>query len=274
MVITNDFVFLHYPKTGGTFCETHIKRLYQQNNRKRLANLIRRRPVRWYRSFRQHSGVHAVPRYALRLPKVSSIRNPYDRWVSHYEFKIYANYPEVVPNLEKIEKEYPHFPDVTFTEFVKLVNKYYNKVQNQVGKTEEEKIGFYSAQFIGMFCPQPREILALPRAEITADLVRNKLAPNITFLMTHNLNQELYDYLAQFNHDTAELEDILQSPKILPEKEGVAPRPKKSAWRTYYTEEAVQIINDKEALLFDLFPQFEVESYDKSWQYRPSGELQ
>lgn len=266
MVITNDFIFLHYPKTGGTFCETHIKRLYRQTNRRRIINLLRRKPVRWYRSIRQHSGVHAIPRYARHLPKLATIRNPYDRWVSHYEFNIYAHYPEAVPNHEKILEEYPHFPNITFPEFILIANKFFNKVQNQTGKPEEEKIGFYSAQFIGLFCPRPKEVLSLPKAKITADLLRSKMDPDITFLMTHNLNKELHCYLARFNHDQADLEEILQSPKILPEKDKVSARPRDKSWRAYYTEEAISTINEKESLIFDLFPQFKIETFDPGWQ--------
>jgi len=266
MVITNDFVFLHYPKTGGTFCETHIMRLYKQGNRERLLNLLRRKPVRWRRSLRRHFGVHAIPRYARHLPKVSCIRNPYDRWVSHYEFKVYKHHPEVVPNLKHIKEEYPHFPDVSLTEFIKLANKYFSKVQNQLEKTEDEKLGYYSAQFITMFCPRPTEILALPKAEITAELVRSKMAPDITFLQTSNLNQELHNYLVQFNHDPAELESILESPKIVPDKSGPSSLRPDGAWRTYFTKEAVEIVNDKEALIFELFPQFQIETYQASWR--------
>jgi hypothetical protein len=265
MVITNDFVFLHFPKTGGTFCETHIMRLYKQRNRERLANLIQQNPVRWFHSLRKHAGAHAIPRYARYLPILSCIRNPYDQWVSRYEFKIYKHYPKEVKNLELIKQEYPRFPDVTFTEYIKLANKYLSKVQFSLGKKEEEKIGFYSAQFIGMFCPRPAEILRLPKAEITADLVRSKMVSNLTLLRTNNLNQELYNYLSRFNHKQPDLELILDSPKILPDKSGPGSLRPEDGWRAYYTREAVEIINDKESLIFDLFPQFKIETYNESW---------
>lgn len=265
MVITNDFVFLHLPKTGGTFCETHIMRLYRQSHRERLTNIFQRKPVRWGRAMRKHFGFHAIPRYAQHLPKVSCIRNPYDRWVSNYEFKIYKYYPEEVPNLNHIKAEYPHFPDVSLTEFIKLSNKYFTRVQNRLGKTEEEKIGLYSEQFIGMYCHKPGEILNLPKEEITAELVRSRMAPDITFLQTHNLNQELHDFLAQYNHDPVGLKAILKSPKILPEKSGPGSLRPKGAWRSYYTTEAVEIVNDKEALIFELFPQFKIETYSSTW---------
>ena len=265
MVITNDFVFLHLPKTGGTFCETHIMRLYRQSNRERLKNILQRKPVRWGLSTRKHSGLHAIPRYARNLPKIGCIRNPYDRWVSRYEYKIYKNYPEVVPNLTRIKEEFPQFPDISLTEFIKLSNKYFTRVQNHSGKSEEEKIGFYSEQFIGMYCHKPGEILKLPKEEITAELIRNKIAPDITFLQTHNLNQELHDYLTQFNHNPGGLKSILQSPKILPEKSGPGSLRPNGAWRTYFTEESVEIVNDKEALIFELFPQFKIETYSPTW---------
>ncbi len=266
MVITNNFVFLHYPKTGGTFCATHIKRLYTQSNRQRLANLLRREPVRWYHYTRQHSGIHAIPRYARHLPKLGSVRNPYDQWVSKYEYQIYRHHPERVLNLEQVKEAYPHFPDVSFTEFIRLAHTYWNKVQNRFDKPDHEKVGIITAQFIGMFCPRPRDILRLPKSEITADLIRSKMPPDISFLTMNNLNHDLHDYLSQFNHDTADLAAILESPKILPVKSGAGSLRHKGAWRGYYGEETVNFINDKEAPLFELFPQFQIETYDDSWQ--------
>jgi hypothetical protein len=165
-----------------------------------------------------------------------------------------------------IKDEYPHFPNVSFPEYVKITNKFLNKVQNKFEKAEEQKIGYYSAQFIGMFCLRPADILKLPKVEITAELVHSKMASNVTFLQTSNLNKDLYDYLSRFKHDTADLETILDSPPILPEKSGSGSLRPEGAWRTYYNQETVEIINDKESLIFELFPQFKVESYDESWQ--------
>ena len=265
MVITNHFVFLHYPKTGGTFCETHIEKLYRQTNGERLSNLLRGKPVRWCKNIRKHKGLHAVPRYARHLPLVTSIRNPYDRWVSQYEFQVYRKASDKMPYIDLVMEAYPQFPEVTFLEFINIINTYWNKVQQEIGKPQEERVGYYSAQFVGMFCARPKDILKLPKAEITADLVRREMAPNITFLKTHHLNQNLYDYLSQFNHHQADLEAILDSPKILPEHSGAGSLREDEAWKGYYTPEIVDLINDKESLIFDLFPEFEKQSFDESW---------
>ena len=104
MIITNDFVFIHYPTTGGTF----VRKVVESISRDMA------KPI----SHREKHGICLdIPKEYLDRPIVSCIRNPYDFKVSEFEFGCWR---KLAPNsmVASMKAQYPHFPRLSFEEFV------------------------------------------------------------------------------------------------------------------------------------------------------------
>jgi hypothetical protein len=82
MLITRDFVFVHLPKTGGTF----IQKVCRENM-----------PIE--RKLRDHLSVLEIPPEYAHLPIFATIRNPWDWYVSWHHFQ--AGLPEPDPTWAK-----------------------------------------------------------------------------------------------------------------------------------------------------------------------------
>jgi hypothetical protein len=76
VLITKDFVFVHLPKTGGTFieriCQEHMETIWLEPDDRSAGE---------------------VPKEYAHLPKIAFIRNPWDWYVSWYHF-IHDSDPE------------------------------------------------------------------------------------------------------------------------------------------------------------------------------------
>jgi hypothetical protein len=72
MILTNDFVFIHLPKTGGTFVRRTLERFA---------------PSSWETQyFEGHPTVEDIPASHRGLPVIGMIRNPWSFYVSWYSF--------------------------------------------------------------------------------------------------------------------------------------------------------------------------------------------
>ncbi len=79
MILTTRFVFIHIPRTGGTF----VRQLFLQSA-----------PVDWQtRILEGHPGVNEIPPEFRQLPRIAVVRNPFDWYVSwfHYMLQIGGN---------------------------------------------------------------------------------------------------------------------------------------------------------------------------------------
>ncbi len=87
MILSDDFVFVHYPKTGGTFVSHMLQRILDRTGR----------------SFELGKGRHAIcdeiPAGYHGRTIVSCVRNPYDIKVSQYRYEHWAPHPK--PDVEE-----------------------------------------------------------------------------------------------------------------------------------------------------------------------------
>jgi len=86
MLITKHFVFVHVPKTGGTFlynlCREHLPAEWMIDN-----SLPQHSP---YRALRRDVASGALPAAVAELPVVAFVRNPWDWYVSWYHHELRA----------------------------------------------------------------------------------------------------------------------------------------------------------------------------------------
>ncbi|ACY18992.1 sulfotransferase family 2 domain-containing protein [Haliangium ochraceum] len=247
MIITDDFVFVHLPKTGGTFVTTVLKRLYGA----RATDI------------HKHGGCDEIPPSHRDKPIVTCTRNPLDRYVSQYRFAWWRSYPELYCGLDAMQERFPRFPNLTFAEFVELANEcfagYYRGEPSGYDNESlvgEDRLGWHTEQFIRFFCRDPKDVFASLDTRALAEQSWREAMYPVTFLRAERLNQELYDYLLERGRTPEELAFVLETGKVYPAKGG---RAVDDYWEGYYTPALARRVCRLERLLFDAFPDYAAE---------------
>jgi len=217
MIVTKQFVYIHMPKTGGTFVTEILKRLYGVSGKPTLRQRVcRRLPLRKpLLSVNKHGYCGQIPPEYSHLPIVGCVRNPLDRYVSQYSFAWWKTYPDDFPEL----KDHPSYPDLSFEEFVHLANEHWLDKDNQ-GVDVDRSLGWHTIAFVNWYCRNAEELLRYNEGRpLTADRIRESLYTD-SFLRTNRLNRDLHDYLHGLGLPESKLEFILESPKIMPREGG------------------------------------------------------
>jgi hypothetical protein len=251
MILTNDFVYIHQPKTGGTFVTKVLERLYgPQGKRGALLNT------------HKHGACSEVPEAWRDKPLLTTLRNPYDRYVSQYRFAWWKRYPDMYCGEEEMRAMFPHYPELSFGDFLRLANtKFVNRYQRQEtgfrngNFPEERRLGWHTEQFVRFYCRQPREVFsAIDEAYIAGGRCRQDMFP-VRFTFSESLNGALHAFLREVGHAPEDIAFILDAAKIYPDEGGREPG---DTWQSYYTPELKHFVRTRERLLFELFPQYDV----------------
>jgi hypothetical protein len=91
MIVTNAFVFLHVPKTGGLFVTDIIRRHFDHIEVGHI-----------------HAGCEEIPAEYKQLPALAFVRNPWDWYVSVYSYMMRAQGPNS-PARQAAEKGFTQF---------------------------------------------------------------------------------------------------------------------------------------------------------------------
>jgi hypothetical protein len=263
MIVTDKFVYLHQPKTGGTFVTSVLLRLHQVRWSLPLRVLSTRREDmvfhgrygRFVYNNRKHGERRAIPPRHDRPRILATFRNPYDLLVSQYEFgwwkrKECLQYFRAVP---RFSSKYPHFPALTFAEYVEI-----SDLALQITTPDlvdaSERPGLLTREFIRFYCKNPELVLSrFAEGDFSTKELRSELEP-IHFLRQHSLNHDLHAFLLGVGYEPLDLDFIPTLNRILPGGKG---RPVGRPWQAYYTAELQQSVRSRERLLFELFPEFE-----------------
>ncbi len=262
MVITDKFVYIHNPKTGGTFVTTAISRVYDMPVRPSLWQRLRVRlagkPA--YLNLRdglKHGSCEQIPPEHQQKPILSTIRNPFDCLVSNYEFRHWRRHAEEflesTGDSEGTKRRYPHFPDLSFAEYCAVLYSSPPSIANQQ-VLSGESVGPHTHDFIQRFFRSPARVVSTLSAEYLASNRHREDMYPVQFLHTENLRQELHDFLARLGFAPEKIGFILHAEKVFPKHSGERQgRP----WAEYYTPELKALVRDRERFLFKLFPEFD-----------------
>ncbi|MCG8364280.1 MAG: sulfotransferase family protein [Pseudanabaenales cyanobacterium] len=269
MILTDNFVYIHQPKTGGTFVTKMICRLYKNRGYKtRLRRLLGAMVgdtgggmLDTSKYGDKHSGCLKIPAPFKRKAICSTIRNPYDYYVSEYKFSWWKQYPEkVFYDANLVKQKYSDLNQVTFADYLDLINQSHRyQAINTPHLEAESSIGWLSRRFLHLFARKPLETLlkTIDETYIASKQYSQDLF-TVSFLRTESLNQDLYEFLTRVGYKEAELSFILESTKVKPPLPLGGLTRDGDGWQSYYKPELKKTVREKERLLFSIFPEYDL----------------
>ncbi|HET6980354.1 MAG TPA: hypothetical protein VFI24_28725 [Pyrinomonadaceae bacterium] len=265
MIFTDRFVYVHEPKTGGTFVTSMLFRLYglRWTRWTHMRNAVLGEVQGTHPHYgalvhnsNKHGGCNEIPPSQRGKKILATVRNPFDLYVSQYEFgwwkrSEFRKYYEAVPNFRR---DYPNFPDLDFAGYVRLSNEAFRSLAN--GHASDVGPGLITEQFLKFYFIDPGAAYAkLSRGAYAANGAHLADMHDLHFIRTDDLNRGLFDFLARNDYAHEDISFILAEGKILPRGKG---RETHQKWEQYYTPELKEIVRRKEEFLFKLFPEFDV----------------
>lgn len=283
MIITDKFVFVHLPKTGGTFVESVLQRIHSargdqiieqrademtdkwlnQRLRAMIQPLVRRSQPGLYlklthrqgNEYNQHGPVDQIPLEHRHKPILSVLRNPYDRYVSQYEFKWWVKRPTAfTDNLEALRAAYPRYPDLTFAEFVAVFNSFFLGNANNCF-SPEDRLGRHTVQFAQYYFADPARVAIIDAQYLANQQYYHDMHPRLRMIFQEDLNRQLHDFLLEMDYDPAEIAFILDHERVLPPD---STRRAEQSWEHYYTPELKAQVRHYERMLFAMYSQWDV----------------
>jgi hypothetical protein len=277
VLLTDRFVYVHEPKTGGSFvtyvmtevhgglADVRGRRIIHPALRRRLPTasfyldrLGSSRPApeagraaygilyRW----NDHGTCREIPRTFRSRQILATVRNPFETYVSEYLFGWWKR-PEYVPQYQQkvpdFSRRYASFPDITFAEYLTLLHAAWALPESRdlhgPGGT-----GYLTERFVRFYF----------RAGDARD--PGDMYP-VRFLRTARLNEDLHHFLLETGYDPEAVEFVRSLDHVLPvggAEVGFADRAASHDWASRYTPELREIVRTKDRLIFDLFPEFDV----------------
>lgn len=264
MILTDKFVYIHQPKTGGTFVSTALFQLHgaRWNRFAHLRYVVRRQVVTMgphgsliYRR-EKHSTCEEMPLSHSDKPVLATVRNPYDWYVSQYEFgwwkrAEFLRYFRAVPDFEDC---YPDFPNISFADYVELSHAAFSKLAPEQ-RAQRNPVGRWTQEFVMYYCRDPRSVLTkMDDAYFASGSYRSDLF-NVSFINTNQLNRGLYEFLLRMGYQDEDINFVLDLGKILPGGKG---RSAEQRWERYYTPELKKRVRERERFAFVVFPEFDL----------------
>jgi hypothetical protein len=265
MIITEKFVYIHWPKTGGTFVTQVLDELIAKRGAAPPDPAINV-DCALMRTSEKHDHVHQIPQPFRSKKILFTIRSPYDHLVSLYEFGWWKSHLNDTFDEAKMKKLFHRYPDISFVDYIQSIYNWTllsngcldylwgNKcVSTRV--FERANVGLITMEFINYTFNEPDKLISNLPQFLDQGNYLNELPDNITFIRCEDLNRELAEFLLGAGYPRESLEFILHLGKVRPEG---GQRDPASNWKDYYTCDLKAIVREKERFLFKMFPDYDV----------------
>ncbi len=272
MIISRDFVFLHVPRTGGTFVRQVARRLsagsvwarvveavlpfegkyWEWINGRLLQILDPSLPLMGFGDY--HGTCADIPKQHRHKRVVAVKRDPLAYYVSCYLYEndndpgIYA-WRESYRNRkeqEDISTEDDSFPD--FVEFLKFFNEVFSRqkfFEWSGGLHMRCHVGFMTFISIWFFFRNPVEVLTKTDEELRQYFESRQWEQDICpvrFLRLEHLNQDLHDFLLEMGFNRKKLLFVLTKKEVN--------EAKTRGQEASYSEDIVNYIKEKEYIYY------------------------
>ena len=263
MILTDRFVFIHMPKTGGTFVTRALQRLHGgwrtiPRPRTRYGPLV---------LMDKHGTCRDIPASHRNLPIVSALRNPFDRYVSQYEYGWWRRHVEGVP-IERLRALQPTYPDLSFAEFVELATEHFTTLVSPL--PPGDRPGFHTEQLCRFYFRDPQEAFArMDEVYIASGAYQEDMFP-VEYLRTENLTEDLCGFLERAGYQRKDIAAVRRMRPVYPPRVRRSPldhllryRPRRrgAEWQGRYTPQLRELVRHRERFLLCLFPDLDVAGY-------------
>ncbi|HQW36009.1 MAG TPA: sulfotransferase family 2 domain-containing protein [Thermoflexales bacterium] len=260
MNITREFVFVHLPKTGGTFVAEALRDLYAP--RWAFSPLLRRWHFRIFNTaagvlglnaahveIEKHAPRRAIPAQYQHLPVLACIRNPLDWYVSNYKFQFWKTNPNYYPGL----MDEPGWENLSFEQFMRLSNEVWAQALTPNVRVNPS-LGRLTVLFIQYHCAQPERLLEMRADDKTLrEAIREDLG-GMTFLHTEQLNDELMAYLRRAGYAEERIAFIKNRAPVKPGGR----RSAEDRWQKFYSPPMRADVLRRDRILFQIFPEYDL----------------
>ena len=253
MVATDRFVYVHQPKTGGTFVTKVLFELGDVLGTRELK--VRSPRTAFVRAKLKHGTCRDVPRALRDRPVWTTVRNPYDQYVSEYAFGWWRRDDfrrHFRRRVRPFDKLYPDYPDLSFADFLRLYHQAFGRTARSRRFESADGVGWLTERFVRYYARRPRRLLR--RLGPGADLAAGDLF-DVRFLRMEHLNDEVHGALVDAGLPRERVAFVRDHGRVLPVNAAAQERPRD--WRTYYTPELAAQVRRNDALLFRLFPDYD-----------------
>lgn len=258
MILSSEFVFIHQPKTGGSFVTEVLAEVYSGQAGREFTN--------WYK----HGGVEDIPPEYRAKSIVTTLRNPFDFYASHYRFGWWIG-RELVPRIfpfwleNDMRTRCAAYPDITFEEFMDGALRFCHP-QLVPGKlapaAREMRLGPLTLTMLNYSLPEfaailERFFISHDSAEIKRGIAKTR------FLHTESLNADTYRWLLDLGVTAASADPVLFKGKVqplnTPNGEILARghgQPRSEHWSSIFTPTTRKAVVENEWLFLELFPEY------------------
>ncbi|MEO5579109.1 MAG: hypothetical protein ABIR58_00510 [Gemmatimonadaceae bacterium] len=258
MLITDKFVYVHQSKTGGTFVTDVLLRIHGVKwEARKIGNDTE---LAWTTPHGQliilgpkHNSCSDIPDEHRGKSVLGTVRNPYDRYVSSYEFGWWkkAEYLEDYRRKSAcLDERYPGFPDISFADYLSFANRKEIVAGNDIGAQTRSLIHHYFRN--------PKRVVAVTDEDYFSSGRYLAEMFDVRFLRTNTLNKDLHDFLLAVGYPADDVAFILKTEKVLP---AVPPEGKERvdhrSWATYYSPDSAELVRHWERHFLALFPEFD-----------------
>lgn len=263
MIITDDFVVLNFPKTGSTFIRTVLKRIH----RTRVRSMHPLQRLRCWAGLEQgpyfeevilprlmqHGTYRHIPASHRSKCVVSAVRNPYARFISEYRFRWWASHPEDFFSPEVVAA-FPTFPDLSLEEYARI------RTAQIAQDGIKAPIGPQTIAFIRMFFTDPGRVLGNMDEQYLDSNCFLEDMPEISFLRTEHLGQDLHAFLKEHRFSEAEIAFVPDHQRIN------VTQPSYEKKSTSWTPATLSFVHERERLLFRILDHRGFQYEQPAWQ--------
>ncbi len=224
MIVTEKFIFIHLPKTGGTFVESCLEELYKKKqktifgfSRKQSKDIKYERVVSQEFMFEgnviygQHQGVEQIDR-PIDVPIVSVLRDPFEWYASLHNFAWWKRNPDSTAH-KFGGQDIKSYPNLSFGE---CVDFYKLCAEHTSGFKTEYAIGYYTWYFISLYFKNPIHVLKNINEDYIISGAYLKDMYDVEFINQGDLNMELFNLLERFGYERKEIDFIVKKNRVLP----------------------------------------------------------